>query len=393
MGEHLSLSSDEERVLALLGTHTYDQVRELTGWSRGRIYQLALRTGARKTESRIRERHEERRKRQAEVLASIVNQTVTADVLDFLDGIPDESVQLHVTSVPYNVGKRYGDCAHADSMAFTFYYGWLLQIVSEMVRTLKPGGVLALQTGKTRDWTDRLMPLDVLLFDDIRRAGLTFQNRVVWTVPHGLTPKHRLADRHETLLIFSKGDTPTFNPNAARFAQKQPDKRAFKGPNKGGLSGHPYGASPTDVWADLGNVGHNHPERKHGAHPAQFPVGLVKRAILLYSIAGDLVCDCFCGSGTSMVGAIETGRNFVGADLFYEDLRARRVANAKPDLFCPLPGVTDESVAVWQAEARRVAVSGHAFSEERDRAACQDLFGDVMAPHSRRATRSSMTIV
>ncbi len=114
------------------------------------------------------------------------------------------------------------------------------------------------------------------------------------------------------------------------------------------------GAFPTDVWADIGNVGHNHPEAAEGRHPAQFPVALAKRCILLYTMAGDLICDPFSGSGSTAVAAIESGRDFVGADLFYEDLRSRRIAKARPDTFTPLPGVNDETVAVWQAEARRV---------------------------------------
>lgn len=59
---HLDLSDEEWRVLGLLKTHTYEEVRALTAgpdwaaqWSRGRIYALALKTGARKTENRIRE--------------------------------------------------------------------------------------------------------------------------------------------------------------------------------------------------------------------------------------------------------------------------------------------------------------------------------------------------
>ena len=83
----------EARVLKLLAHHTYDEARALTGWSKGRIYALALRTGARKTENRIRERAAERRQRQIEFLQHVIGTTVRADVLDFLDGIPNDTVQ------------------------------------------------------------------------------------------------------------------------------------------------------------------------------------------------------------------------------------------------------------------------------------------------------------
>ena len=357
------LTPEERSVLDLLAEKTYDEIVQITGWSRGRIYGLALKTGRRKTENRIAERKAERNTRQAEFLQEILNTTTSADVLDFLDGVPDNSVQLHVTSVPYNLGKKYGECASADLMAYTYFHGWLMQVISETARTLAEGGVVFLNVGKTRDWENSLYPMDIMLFEDLRRSGLTFQNRIIWTVPHGLTPRRgRLADRYETVLVFSKGDTPTFNPNAARVPQKDPTKRAFKGPNKGKLSGNPLGAHPTDVWRDIGNCGHHHKGNYDGTHPAPFPNKLAKRAILLYSLPGDLVCDPFCGSGTTAEAALQTGRAFVGADLFYEDMRTKRLASAVPDLVSPLPGVTDESIAVWQAEARRVDVTAKAIS-------------------------------
>jgi len=188
-----------------------------------------------------------------------------------------------------------------------------------------------------------------------------------------LPPRARLSDRHEALLVFSKGDQVVFNPNAARTPQKQPGKRAFKGPNKGRLSGNPYGAHPSDVWGDIPQVAHNHPDRAMGAHPAQFPVKLVKRAILLYTKVGGIVCDCFSGSGSTHVATIETGRGFVGADLFYEPLREARVANSSMDAFCELPGVSDESVAVWQAEARKVEILSAHVDGNEDRRMCRQL--------------------
>ncbi len=368
-----SLSPQEEHILSLLERMSYEEVHLHTGWSRGRIYALALRTGSRKTENRIRERMAERKRRQQEFIQSIIDSTTTADVLDFLDGIPDESVAMHLTSIPYNLGKNYGDCPQADAMRATYYHGWIMQVISEMARTVRQGGVVFVNLGNTIDWQDRMMPLDVLLYEDFRHAGLVFQNRVVWTMPHGLTPRSRLAGRYETCLVFSKGDKPTFNPNAARTPQKNPAKRAFKGAHKGYLSGNPYGAWPTDVWIDIPTVRHNHPDRRFGAHPAQFPVGLAKRAILLYTMPGDIVCDEFCGSGSSAVGCIETGRHFIGADLFYEDLRAKRIAAATLDEYTPLPGVTDESLAVWQAEAIRIEHAAKSVSMADDGRMCLEM--------------------
>lgn len=370
-----AINSDEARVLDLLSSHTYDEVHHQTGWSRGRIYNLAIRAGARKHENKIQERHEARRRRQVEYLKEVIDSTVKSDVLDFLDGLPNDAVQLILTSCPYNMGKSYGSCPGADRLRFTYFHGFLMQVISECARILTPGGTLFLNLGSTRDWQGNLMPLDILLFESTRTAGLTFQSRIVWTIPHGLTPKRRLSERHETVLVCSKGEQQTFNPTAARVPQKEPHKRAFKGPRKGQLSGHPLGAHPSNVW-HIPNVGHNHSDRKFltGSHPAPMPVAMAKRGILLYTMPGDLVCDPFSGSGTTNLASIESGRAFVGADLFYEDDRAARLAHAIPDLVCPLPGVTDESIAVWQAEARKVQADARPITPVEQSRLIQETF-------------------
>lgn len=342
-----------DKILADLDIKTYEQVAADWGTSRGKVYSLAMARGARKHESRIRERKAERARRQQEFLQEVMNASQKADVLDFLAGMPEESVALHFTSPPYNVGKNYGGSGDSDRLRFHFYLGFLLQVVSEMHRTLMPGGVLALQTGQTRDDGGQLCPLDTVLFSYLKEMGLLYQSRVAWCIPHGLTPDRRLAERYETILIFSKGEPRVFNPNPVRTPQKQPGKRAFKGPNKGNLSGHPFGSHPTNVW-QIGNVGHNHPEKTFGPHPAQMPGEVARRTILLYTNPGDLVSDVFEGSGTTHVECKKLHRAFVGCDLFYEDLRQKRLANVAPEMVCQLPGVTDESLAVWQAEAREV---------------------------------------
>lgn len=340
----------EASIVADLQTYTYEQVASRNGTSRGKVWKVAVRHSARKHEARIQERARARKIRREEFLREVLDASTKCDVLDFLDGLPDDAIALHATSIPYNIGREYGGC-DSDSRPFHYYLGWMLMVLSEFRRTLKPGGVLFLQVGSTRGPDGGLYPLDCLLFEHLRCMGLEFQSRVTWIVPHGLTPKRRLSERTETALVFSKGPIATFNPTPARTPQREPGKRGFKGPRRGQITSHPMGAWPSNVWVIPG-VGHNHPERT--GHPAQFPEALVRRAILLYTNAGDLVADSFSGSGTTQVVAKKTGRAFVGADLFYEDQRAARLAKVVPDMVSPLPGVTEESITVWQAEARRV---------------------------------------
>ncbi len=350
----MTLTDEERNILDLLTVHTYEEVREQTGWSRGRIYQLVLKCGARKTEQRIRQRAAERAALQREAFEEMLGKTVTADVVDFMGSLPDNSIDLFCSSFPYNLGKKYGGAPGADTMRHVYYHGWIMMIVSEIARTLKDGGTVVAQLGTTKDDNGSTIPLDIMLFEDFKRAGLIFQNRIMWPSQAGLTPKKRLAERYETALVFSKGADVTFFAGAARTPQRNISKRSYKGPNAGKLSCHPLGAHPTDVW-NINRLGFNHPEKT--AHCAQFPKEFARRVCLLWSLPGALVCDPFSGSGSTQIAAIETGRNFIGADLFYEDIRAKRLADAKPDTYSPFTGVTPESMAIWQAEARKVEAS------------------------------------
>ena len=71
-------------------------------------------------------------------------------------------------------------------------------------------------------------------------------------------------------------------------------------------------------------------EKRHGYHPTQKPLRLVRRALLASTRVGDLVFDPFCGSGTSGVAAKELGRFFVGAEKEgeYAELAGRRIGAA-----------------------------------------------------------------
>ena len=345
----LAITPFEQSVLKTLACSTYQETADAHGTSRGKVYSIALAHSARKNEERIRERKAERRQRQMEMLAEMMDTTQEADVLDYLEALPSACADLVVTSIPYSVGVKYGGHAESDTMLHLRYLGWMTMIISDLSRIIKPGGVVFLQCGSTKDDDGSLVPLDIALFETLRKAGLEYQNRVAWLIPHGLTPKGRLSERHESALIFSKGKPATFNPDPARTPQKQPGKRAFKGPNKGQLSGHPFGAWPSDVWR-IGNVGHNHPEKT--GHPAQFPEELAMRAVQIYTKPGDLVIDPFSGSGTTHVVAKRTGRRFSGADLFYADMANARAETASADTVCQLPGVTEQSRAIWQAEAK-----------------------------------------
>lgn len=396
--ERTDLTDEQRAILALwtfgqfknryeeIAAVTHDPQWPWTPWSKGRIYHFVTREGVRVTEERIHERTQSRRERELSYLKEILNTTAKTDVREFLDGLPSESISLLLTSPPYNIGKSYAGSSSSDRMRHQYYKHWMGMIICEFGRILKPGGTAILQSGMTYD--DGRMPvwLDMLFYPELREAGLVPVNRIILAYDHGLFPKRRLAGRHETALVFYKeGAEQIFNPNASRTPAKHPGKRRYHGKNIGEIATHPLGSAGTDVWRAPGTdvwpmvaIKHNNPEKTN--HPAQFPYEFAKRCVLTYSLPNDdIVCDPFSGSGTTQAVCAATGRNFVGADIAYEEIRTRRLALVKPDTETKLPGVSEESLAVWNAEAKRKDVPAEPITAEEDRELCMSLFADAIA--------------
>ncbi len=156
-----------------------------------------------------------------------------------------------------------------------------------------------------------IIPLDILLYPIFGSLGLKLRNRVVWHYEHGLHASRRLSGRYETVLWFTKGDDYQFDLDMIRIPQKYPNKRHFKGPKTGELSGNPKGKNPGDVWV-IPNVKANHIEKT--IHPCQFPVELVERFVLATTKPGDWVLDPYGGVGSAIVAAVLHGRRGVMAE-------------------------------------------------------------------------------
>lgn len=227
------------------------------------------------------------------------------DNIVFMRSLPDDSMKLIITSPPYNLGKAYETKSSLDA-----YLDAQRETIKEAVRLLHPNGSICWQIGNYVD-EGEVYPLDILLYPVFKQAGLQLRNRIIWTFGHGLHCQKRLSGRYETILWFTKGEDYTFNLDQVRVPSKYPNKKHFKGPNKGKLSGNPLGKNPSDVW-EIPNVKANHVEKTD--HPCQFPVGLVERLVLALTNTGDAVLDPYLGVGSSAIAALKNGRKAYGCD-------------------------------------------------------------------------------
>ena len=239
-------------------------------------------------------------------------------------------VDLIVTSPPYNLGKEYETAQSLDE--YLFFHE---KIIRELCRVLRLGGSLCYQVGNFID-KGEVYPLDIHFYEILKRLGLKLRNRIVWTFGSGHHAKHRLSGRHETVLWFTKGDEYVFNLDDVRVPQKYPNKRAYRGKNKGELSCNPLGKNPGDVW-DISNIKHGSSEKTE--HPCQFPEKLTDRLILAFSNRGETVLDPFLGSGTTIISALRHERKCIGIERErkYVDISEKRimdfVRNQQSDLF------------------------------------------------------------
>ena len=241
-----------------------------------------------------------------------LNRIHHGDCLAVMSRMPAASVNLVVTSPPYNLlnssgnGMKNGNggkwagaalmqgyAGHADRMPHADYVDWQRECIRQMLRALTPDGAIfynhkwRVQRGLLQDRADIMDGFPVRQIIIWQRAG-GFNHNPGYFLP-----------TYEVIYLIAN---PEF-----RLA-----------PKAGGIG---------DVWQirqDRGNP-----------HPASFPVELARRAIA--ATTAEVVLDPFIGSGTTAVAALREGRQYIGIDLSEEYCRMarQRVARAAAEMERP----------------------------------------------------------
>lgn len=245
--------------------------------------------------------------------------------LELLDGMPADSVSLTITSPPYNIGKEY-----ERPMPLADYLDWSERWISKVHRVTAPRGAFWLNLGYVQvSGRARAIPLPYLLWS---RIPFFLIQEIVWNYGAGVAARRMFSPRNEKWLWYVKDNSDyAFNLDAVR----DPNVKYPKQRKNGRLRVNQAGKNPTDVWAipkvttGEGRTGRRaSPERT--AHPAQFPLAVVKRIALACSNAGEMLLDPFAGSSTTLVAALATGRECVGFEINprYVEVSKRRLQHA-----------------------------------------------------------------
>jgi len=243
----------------------------------------------------------------------------TGDRIEFLNKVKNKSVQLIITSPPYNIGKSYERKEPLEK-----YLDEQKKTLIECVKKLKDEGSLCWQVGNFIKAKSEIIPLDIMIFNICAELGLKLRNRIIWHYEHGLHATKKFSGRYETIMWFTKSDNYYFDFNDIRVKQKYPGKLGYRGKNKGKYTGNINGKNPSDVWI-FPNVKSNHKEKTD--HPCQFPIELAERLILSMSKKNDLVLDPYAGSGTTLIAALKNNRKAAGSEILkkYVDIINSRI--------------------------------------------------------------------
>lgn len=249
----------------------------------------------------------------------MLNTIYLGNCKEFLEALPSESVDLVVSSPPYNLGKEYETKRELD-----LYIKEQTLVLKECVRVLKTTGSIFWQVGSFSH-NGTLIPLDIRFFPILESLNMIPRNRIAWIRQHGLHAQNKFSARYETILWFTKSDNYKFSLENIRVPQKYQNKKHYQGKRKGELSCNPDGKNPGDIWA-FRNLKHNHEEQT--IHPCQFPEDLINRIVLSTTEPDDVILDPYMGSGTVAVVAKDNNRYYLGAETNsnYHNISIRRLS-------------------------------------------------------------------
>ena len=228
------------------------------------------------------------------------------DCLEVMKGIPDGSVDLVVTSPPYNnwrnrrtqaKKKEYWDRTNIDygtyddKMSDEDYFNWQVEFLNECVRVLKDTGTIVYNHKDAIFNFEVRTPIEWILKSDCK-----YRQRVTW----------------------DRGGMQAFNP--VRFYRVEEDIYIL-GKKAKGFKWNKEFAKYLSIWKI-------NPSSKKD-HPASFPLEIPKRCVESFTYEEDIVLDPFMGSGTTGVACKNLDRKFIGIELdeTYFNIAKERITN------------------------------------------------------------------
>lgn len=255
------------------------------------------------------------------------NQVYNMDCLEGLKKLQDNSIDLVVTSCPYDNLRTYGNITDWNFEVFK-------PIADELFRVIKPGGVVVWIVGDAsiKGSETGSSFKQALYFKEI---GFNIHDTMIYEKNSSAFPAKRDSKRYtqifEYMFVFSKGkirddikliaDKRNKWAGCTNWGQLSHYNAEGKLTQKGKIKPVPEFSLRTNIWKY--NVSFND---KIVKHPAVFPEKLAEDCILSWSVEGDTVLDPFMGSGTTAKMAMINKRNYIGFEIneeYYQGILKR----------------------------------------------------------------------
>jgi len=269
-----------------------------------------------------------------------INKNICGKSEEILKHIPDNQINLTITSPPYDQLRNYKNTVGVE----TFDGGYTIpfrEIARELFRITKEGGIVVWVvndqvTDGGETGTSFKMALDFMDF------GFKLYDTMIYHKNGAAFPEvGRYAQVFEYMFVFLKGD----KPNTVNLLKDKPNRWAgsstFGKPSKRNKDGDlkskesfkvgEYGFR-YNVWYINNGKNYTTKDDFAYAHPALFPESLAEDHILTWTNEGDLVLDPMSGGGTSQKMAKLNNRKFIGIDKVeeYVEISNKRVDNIIP---------------------------------------------------------------
>ncbi|HEY4329935.1 MAG TPA: site-specific DNA-methyltransferase [Phycisphaerae bacterium] len=185
------------------------------------------------------------------------------------------------------------------------YLGWLEPRLYQMKSLLKPSGVFLLHL----DWhaVHHAKVLCDSVFGEER-----FQNELIWYYQTGGASRDRFSRKHDTILLYSKGERFYFDGTSVAIPRTAKAMRRARSGRGARIAADDTHKNPDDV---LTIPALNPMAKERNGYPTQKPVALLEMLIKALCPKEGSVGDFFCGSGTTLLAAQKLGRKFLGADI------------------------------------------------------------------------------
>lgn len=281
------------------------------------------------------------------------NQLYNEDCLTTMSNMDDNSIDLALTSPPYDDLRTYNEHVGGNKTEFNGYSFPFEQIALELYRVTKKGGVVVWVVGDaTNKGSETGTSFRQALF--FKECGFDLYDTMIYQKTGTPFPqKTRYNQTFEYMFVFSKGKPNTFNPimkkNTTAGAVRH--SRKFRNPNGEmvpGFNGKPvneYGIE-NNIWLIKNGMNKSTKDLVAFEHPAIFPEELAAKHIITWTKKNDLVYDPFMGSGTTAKMSILLDRNWVGSELdsTYSEICNRRLSGIVKQPFLFDEYITKESL-------------------------------------------------